>query len=104
MTNHSDMNGLNCGYTYHIRITRSGCAANQHAIMPFLGEASLALSMRDRIIQTQVWPIIILSPVHVRSAVRQPPTWSAIHVCENRASMTNANKRPSFKYSQMQSN
>ncbi|GIY25400.1 hypothetical protein CDAR_402611 [Caerostris darwini] len=30
-----DMNGLNCVYTYHIRITRRDCAANQHAIMPY---------------------------------------------------------------------
>ncbi|GIY43147.1 hypothetical protein CDAR_492991 [Caerostris darwini] len=40
------------------------------------------------------WPDIILSPVHVRSAVRQPPAWSVIHLCENRASMTNANEDP----------
>ncbi|GIX97290.1 hypothetical protein CEXT_617841 [Caerostris extrusa] len=28
------------------------------------------------------------------SAVRQPSAWSPIHLCENRASMTNANEGP----------
>ncbi|GIY43145.1 hypothetical protein CDAR_492981 [Caerostris darwini] len=39
-------------------------------------------------------PNIILGPVHVSSSIRQPPAWSAVHVCESRASMTNANEEP----------
>ncbi|GIX97292.1 hypothetical protein CEXT_617861 [Caerostris extrusa] len=74
---------------------KKGCAANQHAIIPCnLGKSSPRTFYQGSHYSDTSWPDIILGPVRVRLAIRQPSAWSAIRLCENRASMTNANEDP----------
>ncbi|GIX97289.1 hypothetical protein CEXT_617831 [Caerostris extrusa] len=78
------MNGLNCGYTYHIRITKRDCAPESTRYDGLSGwKISPRTFYEGSHYSDTSWPDIILSPVHVRSAIGQTPAWSAVHLCEN---------------------